>query len=142
MRVALQETDGFKVVFALEQHVRSKVEPELLELVKLRASFLNGCAHCIDMHSTDGIARGMDPRRLFAVAAWPESAFFDERERAALALTDAVTHIAGGVDDEVWDAAVAAHGTEGATDILLAIGTINLWNRLAIGVHAPSPALV
>jgi AhpD family alkylhydroperoxidase len=78
----------------------------LLHLIKLRASVLNGCSFCVDMHSREGIADGEDTRRLFAVAAWREAPWFTDRERAALALTDEVTRLGdGGVSDEVWDAA-------------------------------------
>src|SRR5438067_5492224 len=94
--------DAYKKVAALEQHVKSKLDGELLELVKTRASMLNGCAFCIDMHTTDAVKAGEDPRRLFAVAAWRESPFFTDAERAALALTDAVTRLGEeGVTDEV-----------------------------------------
>ena len=134
--------EGFQHVLALEHHVRSRIDSELLELVKLRASMLNGCAHCIDMHSTEAMNNGEDVRRLFALAAWRESAFFTDTELAALALTDAVTRLdEQGVPDDVFDAAVTAFGTEGVGDLALAIATINVWNRLAITAHAETPAL-
>ena len=92
----------------------------MLELVKLRASMLNGCAFCVDMHSREALAAGESSRRLFAVAAWREAPFFDERERAALALTDAVTRLGEhGVPDDVWDAGgegVVGEGTGGPAD--------------------------
>jgi AhpD family alkylhydroperoxidase len=133
--------DGYRAVFALEAHVRSRVEPDLLELVKIRASMLNGCAFCIDMHTTEAAENGEDPRRLFAVAAWRESPLFTDEERTALALTDAVTRLGEhGVPDEVWDPVVEAHGPETAAELVVAIATINVWNRLAIAGRVAPPS--
>jgi len=134
--------DAYKAVYGLEQHVRSKIDGNLLELVKLRASVLNGCAFCVDMHSTDALKNGEDARRLFAVAAWRESPFFSPAERAALALTDAVTRLGDdGVPDDVWEATVNAHGEATAAELVVAIATINVWNRLAVTAHAAPPPL-
>jgi AhpD family alkylhydroperoxidase len=134
--------EAYQLVSALEQHVQTKVEHRLLELVKTRASMLNGCAFCIDMHTTDAVKDGEDPRRLYAVAAWRESPFFTDAERAALELTDAVTRLGEhGVPDEVWDPVVAAYGETTAAELVVAIGTINVWNRLAITNHSQPPAL-
>lgn len=125
--------EAAKAVYGLEKYVQSAVDPTLLELVKLRASFVNGCAFCVDMHSRDALARGGSTQRLFAVGAWHDAPFFTEAERAALALTDEVTRIAdGGVPDEVWDAARAHFSEKELADLLLAIATINVWNRLSI----------
>ena len=135
--------DAYRHVFALEQHVQSKIDHELLELVKTRASMLNGCAFCLDMHTTDALGSGEDARRLFALAAWRESPFFTDAERAALALTDAVTRLdEGGVPDEVWDPVVAYYGEAPAAELVVAVATINVWNRLAVTAHAEPPALV
>jgi AhpD family alkylhydroperoxidase len=134
--------DAYRAVFGLEQHVRSKIGPELLELVKLRASMINGCAFCVDMHATDALQGGEDARRLFAVAAWRESPFFTDAERAALTLTDTVTRLdEHGVPDEVWGPVVAAFGPETAAELVVAIATINVWNRLAVTSHAEPPSL-
>lgn len=144
-RTAVHTTapDAYQAVLALERHVRSTIDPGLLHLVKLRASILNGCSFCVDMHSTDALAEGEDARRLFAVAAWHESPFFTDAERAALALTDAVTRLpTGGVPEDVWDAAVALHGEVTTVELVVAIGTINLWNRIAVTTVAQPPALV
>jgi AhpD family alkylhydroperoxidase len=124
---------GFRAVFGLEKYVQGAVDHTVLSLVKVRASMINECAFCVDMHTTDAIKDGESTQRLFGLAAWRESSFYDERERAALALTDAVTLLGRtGVPDEVWEAAVEQFGEEGAANVLLAIGTINLWNRLTI----------
>ncbi|MFD0522482.1 carboxymuconolactone decarboxylase family protein [Paractinoplanes durhamensis] len=92
----------------LEKYGRAHVEPIVLHLIKVRASVLNGCAFCIDMHTTEALADGEQARRLFAVAAWREAeSFFTAKERAALALTDAVTKVSEhGVPDDVWNEAV------------------------------------
>ncbi|HYN93617.1 MAG TPA: carboxymuconolactone decarboxylase family protein [Pilimelia sp.] len=131
---------GHRALLALEQYVASAVEPTVLELVKLRASILNGCAYCVDMHSRDALTAGEDSRRLFAVAAWREAPFFADRERAALALTDAVTRLGEhGVPDDVWGDAVEHWTEEGVANLILAIGTINLWNRIAVSSRTQPP---
>src|ERR1700756_5480520 len=115
---------------------KSQLHGRLAELVRLRASQLNGCAYCVDMHSRDALAAGEDERRLFAVTAWRESPLFTERERAALALTDAVTLIAqpAGLDD-AYEAAAQVFETGELAALLYAIVTINGWNRLAVTTH-------
>lgn len=134
--------DGYKAVMALESYVRRHVDGDLLELVKLRASIDNGCSFCVDMHATDWIAHGTDVRKVVAVAAWQESPFFSDRERLVLALTDQVTRLGEeGVTDELWDAAVKELGDEVVGHLLLAIATINVWNRLAVPTRKPAPPL-
>ncbi|SBW29144.1 carboxymuconolactone decarboxylase family protein [Protofrankia symbiont of Coriaria ruscifolia] len=131
---------GYQAVAALQHHVTSTVDPTLLELVKLRASILNSCAYCIDMHSRHALAAGEDSRRLFAVAAWSEAPFFNDRERAALALTDAVTRLGEhGVADEVWDGVVKHWSDEEVANLILAIATINVWNRIAVSTGTRPP---
>ncbi|MGN9910912.1 carboxymuconolactone decarboxylase family protein [Phytohabitans sp. LJ34] len=133
--------EGFELVLKLEGYIRRRVEKKLLHLVKLRASIINGCTYCVDMHSRDAIEEGESTRRLFAVAAWHEAPFFDERERAALALTDSVTRLGeGGVPDDVWDGAAKVFTEEEVADLLIAIATINVWNRIAIPSRTPPPA--
>ena len=88
---------GYAAVIGLEGYARKSVDPDLYELIKLRASILNGCGFCVDMHATDGRKRGIPSRKLHAVAAWQHSkVFFDAREQAVLALTDAVTQLGPG----------------------------------------------
>lgn len=133
--------EGYRAVYGLEAYVRANVDSTVLELVKLRASMLNECAFCVDMHSRDALAAGMDSRRLFAVAAWREAPFFSEPERTALALTDAITRLGqGGVPDGVWDAAAAIWSERELADLVLAIATINVWNRIAVPTRTPLPA--
>lgn len=133
---------GYQAVAALERHLRGVVDATLLHLLQMRASVVNGCTYCVDMHSREALAEGEDARRLFAVAAWHESPFFDERERAALALTDAVTDLGRyGVPDEVWDAAAKHFSEEELANLVLLVGTINLWNRIAITSRTQPPPL-
>lgn len=134
---------AYKAVMGLEKYVQSNVDRTVLELVKLRASMINGCAFCVDMHSRDALANGGSSRRLFAVATWRESTFFDERERAALDLTDAVTRLGEhGVPDEVWDTAAKVWSEKELADLVIAIATINVWNRIAVTMRSEPPAQV
>jgi AhpD family alkylhydroperoxidase len=110
-----------------------ELDPRLRELVNLRASILNGCAYCIDMHTKIARRAGENEQRLYAIAAWHEAAFFDAKERAALALTDAVTLISDEhVPGEVWDEASAQFEPEELAQLVWAITVINAWNRIAI----------
>jgi AhpD family alkylhydroperoxidase len=109
------------------------LDHQLRELIKLRASVLNGCSFCVDMHTTDARAAGETDRRLASVAAWHHAPFFTARERAALALTDAMTNFAPeGVPDAVWEEAKANIEPEELGQLVMAITAINSWNRLAI----------
>lgn len=117
----------------------SGLEPSLLELVKMRASQLNGCAFCIDMHSKDARAGGETEQRLYALSAWAETSFFTERERAALALTEAVTLIADHHVDDVVEQASVHFTPDELTRLLFAIIVINSWNRLGITTGSPEP---
>ncbi|MFG1767826.1 carboxymuconolactone decarboxylase family protein [Micromonospora parva] len=134
---------AYKAVLGLEKYVQTNVDHTVLELVKLRASMINGCAYCVDMHSRDALAGGESSRRLFAVVTWRESPFFDERERAALALTDAVTRLGEhGVPDEVWDDAAKVWSEKELADLVVAIATINVWNRIGVTMRLEPPAQV
>lgn len=121
-----------KAMLALDAASRKvSVAPALLELVRLRASQLNGCAYCVDLHSTDARKGGESERRLYALPAWREAPFFTARERAALALTEAATRLTDGpVSDEVYGEA-AAHFTDvEIVELLWTVTVINAWNRL------------
>ncbi|QHE93656.1 carboxymuconolactone decarboxylase family protein [Pandoraea fibrosis] len=112
----------------------------LVELVWLRASQLNGCAFCIDMHVTDGLKVGIDSRRLHLLAAWRETELYSPAERAALAWTEAVTNVQDGhVPDAVFDALRAHYDDKQITDLTFAIATINAWNRVAISFRSSLP---
>jgi AhpD family alkylhydroperoxidase len=127
--------DGFAALVNLERYTRaSGLEPSLLELIKLRASQINGCAYCIDMHTKDARHRGESEQRLYSVSVWRETPFFSERERAALAWTEAITQVSSDqVPDEVYQIAREHFGEKELVDLTLALIAINGWNRLAIG---------
>lgn len=131
---------AFRAMLGMENHVRQcGLEHSLLELVKTRASQINGCAYCIDMHTKDARAAGETEQRLYALSVWRETPFFSERERAALELTEAVTLITqGGVPDELYQR-VREHFTEEETvNLAAAIIAINGWNRLALTFQTPA----
>lgn len=131
--------DGIRNLRDLETNLRgSGLEPALLELVKVRASILNGCAFCIDIHNKDAGARGEREQRLYALAAWQEAPFFSERERAALAWTDAVTHIGQWVPDPLYEDIRHYFEEKELMDLTLAVVAINTWNRLAIAFRTPA----
>ena len=133
--------EGYAALQRLHQIVKEAgLEPALLELVKMRASQINGCAYCIDMHSKDARAAGETEQRLYALNAWRETSFFSQRERAALALTEAVTLVAQAhVPESVVEEASASFSRDELTKLVYAIIEINAWNRLAITVGAPEP---
>lgn len=125
---------SLKPLFALGAQIEaSGLEHSLLELVKMRASQINGCAYCLDMHSKDARAQGETEQRLYLLDAWRETSLFSERERAALAWTEAVTLVADGhVPDDVYDQ-VSSHFTEQElVTLTLEVVAINGWNRLNI----------
>jgi len=114
----------------------SGIEHSLLELVKLRASQINGCAYCLDMHSKDARAAGETEQRIYVLNAWREAPFYSERERAALAWTEEITMISEGVSEEVLEATKAQFSEKEIVDLTMAVVTINAWNRLSIGLGA------
>jgi AhpD family alkylhydroperoxidase len=126
--------DPLKGMLSLEAAVRrSGLEPTPLELVKVRASQINGCAFCIDMHTKDARAHGETEQRLYALNAWRETPFYTDRERAALAWTEAVTLVSEGhVPDTVYDEVRAQFDEKALVDLTWAIAAINAWNRMAI----------
>lgn len=125
---------AFQAMLGLEKYVRNcGLEHALLELVKTRASQLNGCAYCIDMHTKDARAAGETEQRLYGLSAWRETPFYTERERAALEWTEALTLIAGNdIPDELYERVHRHFSDAEMVNLALAIITINGWNRLAI----------
>lgn len=122
----------------LEQYVKqSGLETPLLELVRMRASQINGCAYCLDMHSKDARAAGETEQRLFVLDAWREAPFYTPRERAALAWTEALTRVADGhVPDAVYHEAREHFSEDELVKLAVAVVAINGWNRLAIAFRA------
>jgi len=125
---------AIKAIMGLEERVgRSSLEKPLRELVRLRASQINGCAFCVDMHASDAAKQGADQRRLHGVSVWQETPFFSDRERAALAWTEAVTRVEQtGIPDSAWEAVKPHFTPEELVDLTLLIASINTWNRFAI----------
>jgi AhpD family alkylhydroperoxidase len=116
---------------------RTVLEAPLLELVRIRASQLNGCAYCVDLHNRDAREGGESERRLYALAVWRETPFFTARERAALALTEAATRLTDGpVGDDVYGAAAAEFTEVELAELIWSIAVINAWNRLGATARA------
>ncbi|HTZ88713.1 MAG TPA: carboxymuconolactone decarboxylase family protein [Alloacidobacterium sp.] len=126
--------EGVKGMLHLENIIhRSGLEPLLYELVKIRASQMNGCAFCIDMHTKDARANGETEQRIYALSAWHEAPFFTERERAALAWTEAITNIQNGhASEDVYAQVRLQFSEEELAKLTFAITQINSWNRIAI----------
>ena len=133
--------EGIKAMMALEASIKaSGLEHSLLELVKLRASQINRCAFCIHMHATDARAHGETEMRLYMLNAWRESPLYTERERAALAWTEALTLVSEtGAPDEDYALVERAFSESERVNLTLMIGAINLWNRLQVGLRAVHP---
>lgn len=129
---------ALEAMYAVERYTRnSGLDRKLLELVRLRASQLNGCAYCVDMHTKDARVEGETEQRLYAVSVWKEAPFFTARERAALAWTEAVTLVGRDhVPDEVYEAACRQFSAKELIDLTMAIIAINGWNRLAVSFRA------
>lgn len=125
---------AIKALLAVEERVgKSALEKSLTELVRLRASQINGCAYCVDMHTSDARKAGETERRLATVVVWRETPFFTERERAALEWTEAVTLVSHEhVPDAVWQAVRPHFSDEELVDLTLLVSAINAWNRFAI----------
>ena len=143
-RMNIQQVDphAYQPMFAMEKYIHSgPLGEDLLALVKIRASQINGCAYCHDMHAREARAAGVDQRKVDVLAGWREAtSLYSEREQAAIALTEAVTLIgAGGVPDDVWDAASTHFRGKEMPMLLMAIAAINVWNRLAVATHQSLP---
>jgi len=135
-RFNLSESDpkANQAMLSLEKYIASSgLDKNLYELIKTRASQINGCAYCINMHTRDAMKMGETAQRLFLLDAWRETNLYSEKERAVLALTEAMTLIAdAAVPDEVYDAAKAQFTNKEFAAVMMAIVTINAWNRIAI----------
>ena len=129
---------GYKALLGLETYLREcGLEIPLLHLIKLRASQINGCAYCIDMHWKDLRAAGENEQRLYGLDAWREAPYYTDRERAALAWTEAVTTVTDGhVPDRVYEEVRPHFSEKDLADLTLAVATINAWNRLAVASRA------
>ncbi|WP_327088671.1 carboxymuconolactone decarboxylase family protein [Nonomuraea sp. NBC_01738] len=134
---------AYEALLAIEKFLNSSALPKpLLELVKIRSSQINGCGFCLDMHNRDAKKAGERDERLWGVAAWRESPYFSDQERAALALTEAMCRIAdnpNGVPDDVWNDAAGHFDEETLSVLIMAVAQINTWNRINVTVRQPAP---
>ncbi len=129
----------YEAVLQLENQVQaSSLESQLIHLIKLRASQLNHCAFCVNMHTEESLADGVDPRKLYLLTVWEEATVYTERERAALAWTESVTLVAEtGVPDEAFEAVRTQFSETEVAELTVAIATINVWNRIAVSSRTP-----
>ena len=134
-RINIQKVEpaAYQAMFGLEKYLStSKLDPILLELIKMRTSQINGCAFCLNMHSADARKRGETEQRLYVLPAWRETKLFTEKEQAVLALTEEVTLISNHVSDATYNKAASLFNANELAQIIMAIVTINAWNRIAI----------
>ncbi|MDH6703878.1 AhpD family alkylhydroperoxidase [Kitasatospora sp. MAA19] len=132
--------DYYQAMVAVDRTSRQGIDPTIAELVKVHASMINGCAFCIDMHSTDAVKNGERDHRLLSLPAWRETSWFTARERAALALTESVTLLTQGhVPDAVYAEAAAQFDETELAQLIALIATINAWNRIGVASRL-SPA--
>jgi AhpD family alkylhydroperoxidase len=132
---------AYKAMFELEKYWKTTSISQLhQEMIRTRASQINGCAYCIDMHTHDARKAGETERRIYALNAWRETPFFTEEERAILALTEAVTLITKGVPDDVYEKAVNVLGEQMTAQVIMGTAIINAWNRIGISTKM-QPAL-
>ncbi|WP_456756311.1 MULTISPECIES: carboxymuconolactone decarboxylase family protein [unclassified Bradyrhizobium] len=132
--------EAMKALQALSESTKQALPEKLLELVHLRASQINGCSVCVDMHPKLARRAGETDERLFAVGAWRDAPYFTDAERAALALTEAVTRLSDREDpvtDAVWDEAAKHFDEQQLASLVLGIAAINVWNRLNVAVRQP-----
>jgi AhpD family alkylhydroperoxidase len=135
-RLSIRELAPRQMAALLRLEQSIELDDTLHNLIRLRASQINGCAFCLDMHWKDAIAAGERPERLYLLSAWRESRnLYSDAERAALALCEALTLVTErGVPDDVWETARAAFGDDGVAQLVFAIAAINVWNRLNVAV--------
>ena len=132
---------GIEALAAVETWLASNFDPKLLDLVKMRVSQINGCAYCLHLHRQHAIKRGETDDRLILLDAWRESQLYTERERAALAWAESLTHIAEGhAPDADYEAAQSVFSEDELLALSIGIAAINAWNRLAIGFRLQHPA--
>ena len=134
MQMNVVNPQGYQAMLGLEQYLHaSTIDKKLLELIKIRASQINGCAFCLEMHTTDARKIGETEQRIYLLSAWREAPYYTPQERSVLALTEAVTVITDNhVPDDVYQEAAKHYSQKELADIIMAIITINAWNRIAI----------
>ena len=128
--------DAYKALMGLENYVRhAGIDHKMLDLIKIRASQVNGCAYCINMHTIDARKAGETEQRIYALNAWRETPYFTDAERALLAFTEAVTLIAHHIPDDVYTEMTKHFSELQTANIVMAIATINAWNRVGIATN-------
>lgn len=143
-RIKINQADpaAYKAMLAMENYVESTgLSTRHKDLIKIRASQINGCSYCIDMHTSDARNAGETEQRIYNLTAWRDTPFFDEQERAVLALTEEVTLISGRVADKTYESAAALFDKAYLAQLIMAIITINAWNRIGIATNL-EPELV
>ena len=134
--------EAYQAVVGLERYVaqESGLDARLIHLIKLRASQINGCAYCVDMHTKEARRQGLNEQWLSMICVWRESPVFDERERAVLGWTEALTNVSEtGAPDADYERLLAHFSEQEVGNLSVAIGTINIWNRLAVGFRTQHP---
>ncbi|MFS2188391.1 carboxymuconolactone decarboxylase family protein [Mucilaginibacter sp. Mucisp84] len=140
LKINTAEPAGYRAMIALEKYIEStELTTRHKDLIKIRASQINGCAYCVDMHTTDARKAGETERRIYNISVWHEAPFFDEQERAILALTEEVTLIAGRVSDETYKKAAELFDEKYLAQVIMAIITINAWNRIGVTTQLQPP---
>ena len=139
IQIDATEPNAFKAMFGLEKYIQEgQLDKIHYELIKIRASQLNGCSFCINMHTTDALALGENPKRLFLLDAWWDTDLFTEGERVILKATEEVTMVhKNGLSQETYEKALTLFDEHYFSQIIMAIVTINAWNRIAISTHKP-----
>ncbi len=141
IRIRKLEPDAYKIMYDFEEYLnQSSLTKSHIELIKIRASQLNGCAFCINMHTKEARENGESEQRIYLLDAWRDAPVFSEEERAILALTEEVTFIQNGVSDETYDNALKILGEKYLAQVIVAITVINAWNRLTVSTKLP-PAI-
>lgn len=137
INIGILEPNAYKAIFGLENYIADTGLPaSLIHLIKLRASQINHCAYCIDMHTSAALKDGETNQRLFAISAWKESPLFSEKEKALFAMTDEITLIANkGLSDNTFNKAKKYFSDNTIAQVIVLIGTINIWNRIAVSTH-------
>ena len=132
------EPQAYKVLLEMEKYLSNcGLDKIQLELIKIRASQINQCAYCLEMHTADALKYGETQRRIFALSAWKESPLFDEKEKALLAMTEEITLISNdGLTEKTYQNATGHFSENEIAQIVLQIGQINFWNRIAVSSHS------
>ncbi|GGB19484.1 carboxymuconolactone decarboxylase family protein [Mucilaginibacter rubeus] len=140
LKINIAEPAAYRAMFALEKYIEStELTTRHKDLIKIRASQINGCAYCVDMHTADARKAGETERRIYNISVWHESPLFDEQEREILALTEEVTLITGRVSDETYKKAAELFDEKYLAQVIMAIITINAWNRIGVTTQLQPP---